>query len=288
LIFLPLGYCNNYCIFCHHEGLSDARDHLEGREFSPGRLRDVVEWLRPAGLQGVIFSGGEPLLAINNVLEVAAALPNVPVTLLTNGTLLWRLIRRLVDLRERSIRVRINLPSFDARVLAKLTGRGDISLERMLVGVRALLHLGFDVDLNCVVCSGENDTAEAVADYIRRAEDLGVTRVRFLIQAGAAATTLQALTPWLTSSHGGRAQRDGRVVVYERAGAIPVDTVTCQERNPVGESSWAGGSDIYLSARHSVKLGLWGEERCFEDWDDVYSLLADYLGLANPRRPAQV
>lgn len=279
LIFLPMGYCNYRCSFCHQEGLPEVRDGSPRWNFEPQRIKDLVEWLKPAGLEGVTMSGGEPLLALDNLLEVAAALPRLPVTLVTNGTHLWSLIKNLDRLDGRPLRINLNVPAFEESLFRRLTNQNSWFLSRALEAARMLVGLGVEVNLNCVVCPGENDEPKIIDDYLSLANEMGISSARFLVQSEVPSKgligTLEAL---LGPSVTWRARHAGRVLTLVRNGSCSVEVVSCQRQVNARQISWEDGADLYLTARKSVKFGLWGEEIFFDDWHELRSLVTRQIG----------
>ncbi len=281
LIFLPLGYCNYHCRFCHLEGLSSDQGKLRGQDFDPEQIKELIGWLRPIGLDGVTMTGGEPLLALNNVLNIAEKLPPLPLTLATNGTRLWSLIERLDRFNGRSLSINLNMPTFESRLFQKLTGQKKFSPSQAIEAATALVRLGVEVNLNCVVCPGYNDAPQMLRDFVQCVDKLGFNSSRFLVQNEASKrAVLNALQLWFGPSFSWKLRRGGRLLTLLRKEFCSVEVVIChREANSEKKTIQDAEADLYLSARNSVKLGLSGKEFFFADWTEFQSILTRNLGL---------
>lgn len=281
LIFLPPGYCNYHCRFCHLEGLSADQGKLRGQDFDSEQIKELTEWLKPIGLDGVTMSGGEPLLSLDNVLDIAARLLPLPLTLVTNGTRLRSLINRWDRLNGRPLSINLNMPTFEIRLFQKLTGQERFSPSQILEAARALVSLGAEVNLNCVVCPGYNDSPQMLRDFVQCVDKLGFNSSRFLVQNEASKqAVLKALQLWFGPSFSWKLRRGGRILTLIRKGFCSVEVVTChREAHSEKKTIQEAGADLYLSARNSVKLGLSGKEIFFADWTEFQSILTSHFGL---------
>ncbi len=281
LIFLPPGYCNYHCKFCHQEGLSSAKGKLQGHNFDSEQINELIGWLRPIGLDGVTLSGGEPLLALNDVLGIATKLPRLPLTLVTNGTHLWSLIKRWDWRNGRSLSINLNIPTFESRLFQTLTGQKKFFPSQPLEAAAALASLGVEVNLNCVIFPEYNDSPELLKDFIQCVERLGFNSSRFLVQDEASKqSVLNTLQSWFGPSYSWKLRRGGRVITLIRKGFCTVEVVTCHRKaDSVKKTIQDAEADLYLSARNSVKLGLNGREFFYADWTEFQTILTRDLGL---------
>lgn len=273
LIMLPPGYCNYRCTFCHQEGLADVRRRQAPQALAPEELTDLVLSLLPCGLAGITVSGGEPLLQTKLVIAFLRTLPPLPVTIVSNGTLLSRFLPHALQCPQISWRFNINLPSFDPTVFRILTGQCHIEPSRIVSQVQSAVGHGFEVNLSCVLCPPRNDSSESLRSYIMHASKNGVSNVRFLVQPNADLhgyldSALNLGTPLSV-------RRAGRVRRYQWHTDLGIEIVQCE--NPEVERSGLDVGDIYLTTRRTVKLGLWGEETPFTDLDHLRTLVGRYL-----------
>ena len=108
-----LGRCNLECAHCYMEGSPRRRERLP----LDAVLRAVGE-CRSLGVGSISLTGGEPLLYpdLDRVLTAAAQMPEIKVTVCTNGTLLTT--RRAARFREVGLRVNVSIdgrPDFHDR-----------------------------------------------------------------------------------------------------------------------------------------------------------------------------
>jgi MoaA/NifB/PqqE/SkfB family radical SAM enzyme len=108
-----LGRCNLECLHCYMEGSPRRTEQL------PVELvLRAIEECPKLGIGSIVLTGGEPLLyrGLDQVLEAAAKLANVQLTLCTNGTLLTS--ARAQQLKSFGLRVNISIdghPEFHDR-----------------------------------------------------------------------------------------------------------------------------------------------------------------------------
>lgn len=82
-IFVRLSGCTRQCSFC------DTKYHWKGKELKTDIL---IKKIQDFGLKTVIWTGGEPLLQLNDIRRVCQKLPNYEHHLETNGDLLTQTI----------------------------------------------------------------------------------------------------------------------------------------------------------------------------------------------------
>jgi len=80
-----LGRCNLTCLHCYMGGSPSRREQL-----SLQPVLDAISECRDLGIGALYLTGGEPLMyrGLNQVLEAAAEVPGLIITVCTNGTLL--------------------------------------------------------------------------------------------------------------------------------------------------------------------------------------------------------
>ena len=153
--------CNFRCVYCMPKEVF-GRDY----EFLPrsdllsfeeiARLGAVFAGL---GVRKIRLTGGEPLLRreLERLVEMLADLPEVELTLTTNGSLLAARARRL---REAGLhRLTVSLDSLDDTVFRSMNDV-DFPVTRVLDGIRAAAEAGLaPIKVNMVVKRGVNENS---------------------------------------------------------------------------------------------------------------------------------
>ncbi|HEX9679831.1 MAG TPA: GTP 3',8-cyclase MoaA [Anaerolineales bacterium] len=153
--------CNFRCVYCMPKEVF-GRDY----EFLPrsdllsfeeiARLGAVFAGL---GVRKIRLTGGEPLLRreLERLVEMLADLPEVELTLTTNGSLLAARARRL---REAGLhRLTVSLDSLDDTVFRSMNDV-DFPVTRVLDGIRAAAEAGLaPIKVNMVVKRGMNENS---------------------------------------------------------------------------------------------------------------------------------
>lgn len=280
LIFLPKKYCNYRCIFCHAEGISNARFRQCSFNFNPHELNNLIDRLRPIGLGGITVSGGEPLLSIKKVVDVCSSARNIPLTLLTNGTQLPHLLPYIKELQCSALRVNLNVPSFETHIFSRLTGQFRYAPGTVLGAIPELLQAGIEVNLSCVLCPGENDSMDALTEYINQAERYRIDNIRFVIQDNLSTRSEEIVDTFCLKEVMEGRRRDGRVHRYEYRGHCHIELVACESQKDDMEDFNLGSQDIYLSEGGTVKFGLFGQDHFFKDWNDLHLVIMNCLGVS--------
>jgi GTP 3',8-cyclase len=151
--------CNFRCIYCMPK-------EVYGREFrflaraellsfeEIGRLAEVFAGL---GVRKIRLTGGEPLIRrdLERLVGMLAAIPDLDLTLTTNGSLL---AQKASALREAGLeRVTVSLDSLDDDVFRAMNDV-DFPVERVLAGIEAAAAAGLSpVKVNVVLKRGVND-----------------------------------------------------------------------------------------------------------------------------------
>lgn len=275
LIFLPPGYCNYHCTFCHHEGYSVDRKAYRMSHLDPEKFRDLVLWLQTLGLYGITISGGEPLMQTELVISLLRELPPLPIKVNTNGRWLSKLIPHISVLKQFSWRVYVNIPSVDQILFHQLTGQSKTKPSDILSQVPDLLNTGSAVYLNCVICPGMNDMPELLNSYMNTALQYKVSGVRFVLQPKTPISQEDYLRNVLKIPKENSVSRGGRTKSYELPYGINMKLVRCED-NPT-ENIDSGRADIFITTKQTVKLGLWREEMYFKDFNHLQTVILRYF-----------
>ncbi|MFQ5407156.1 MAG: GTP 3',8-cyclase MoaA [Anaerolineales bacterium] len=162
--------CNFRCVYCMPKEVFGAdypfleREQLLSFE-EIGRLtRLFVEF----GVGKVRLTGGEPLLRreIEQLVEILARIPNLDLTLTTNGALLVKKARALKEAGLR--RVTVSLDALDDEAFMAMNDV-DFPVEKVLAGIDAAAAAGLQpIKINMVVQRGLNeDSILPMARYFR-------------------------------------------------------------------------------------------------------------------------
>jgi cyclic pyranopterin phosphate synthase len=166
--------CNFRCPYC-----MPAEIYGESYRFLPRpELLTFEEIERLAGLfvelgvEKIRITGGEPLLRhqLPRLIHGLASIDGLKdLTLTTNGTLLSRQAKSLVDAGLR--RVTVSLDSHDAETFRRMSGR-DVEPARVFEGIDAAAAVGLTpIKINCVVQRGVND--DSIVELARRFKGSG-------------------------------------------------------------------------------------------------------------------
>lgn len=158
--------CNLRCVYCMPpEGVT----HLAHEEILS--YEEILRFLRVAvgaGIRKVRLTGGEPLVRRDVeylVEEIASLLPELDISLTTNGTLLAAQAERLA--RAGLKRVNISIDSLQPETYRRITRVGE--LDDALAGLQAALEAGLSpVKVNVVALDHLPGELEGFVDLVRR------------------------------------------------------------------------------------------------------------------------
>ncbi len=165
--------CNFRCTYCMPRSVFDKKYNFLART----ELLSFEEIVRVAtvfvslGVRKIRVTGGEPLLR-RNVDKLIGALHQIPqleLTLTTNGVLLPRMAPRLAEAGLR--RVTVSLDSLDDATFRRISDV-DLSVSDVLAGIDAAQAAGLGpIKVNMVVKRGVND--QHIVDMARHFKDSG-------------------------------------------------------------------------------------------------------------------
>jgi cyclic pyranopterin phosphate synthase len=162
--------CNFRCVYCMpKEVYGRGFQFLERSELLTfEEIERLAGAFASLGVEKVRLTGGEPLLRreLERLVELLAAIPELDLTLTTNGSLLSRKAQSLADAGLR--RVTVSLDSLDDEVFRAMNDV-DVPVERVLAGIEAAAAAGLaPVKVNMVVKRGVNDDSVLpMARYFR-------------------------------------------------------------------------------------------------------------------------
>jgi molybdenum cofactor biosynthesis enzyme MoaA len=275
VVLSPPGYCNYRCPFCHQEGIPDARRSRHSYMIEPHEFKDLVLWLKGLGLRGVTLSGAEPLMQVQEIAQLLDKLPPTPITIVTNGRLLSEIFPIVNKWQQCPWRVNINFPSFERNLFYRLTGQTKTGPETILSQLSSAVDMGIEVNLNCVLCPGDNDDANALNSYVDNAKHHHVSFVRFLFQTVASSLDEERVMNALKLPTRFEYRRGGRIKRFSISHQTGIEFVHCE--SGVTPDINSQRADIYLTTRRTVKLGLLGEEHAFDNLEKLRSIISGYF-----------
>jgi len=147
-------HCNLACSYC----LTESSPRSARRELDPGFMLAVARQARELGFAALGVTGGEPMLLPWLPETVAAMADELPVVVLTNGTLFGgERIERVRVLARPDIAVQISLDSHLADV--NDMARGPANFEKVIDAVPRLLALGVRVRIATTTSGPLDDPA---------------------------------------------------------------------------------------------------------------------------------
>ncbi len=162
--------CNLNCIYCHREGQSS-----EGEELSVEEIAEIAKAFYSLGLKKVKITGGEPLLR-KDICEIVNVMPFQEVSITTNGTLLYRMAKKLKD--SGLDRVNVSLDSLREDTYRLITG-GDV--KKVVKGIKAACEAELTpVKINMVVMRGIND--RQIHEMLEFVSSLNDDRINAILQ----------------------------------------------------------------------------------------------------------
>ena len=170
--------CNFRCTYCMPKSVF-GRDY----QFMPRRelltfeeIERVSRVFASLGVRKLRLTGGEPLLRadIEVLVGMLARVPELDLTLTTNGTLLTRKAEALRD--AGLTRITVSLDSLDDEIFRAMNDV-DFPVASVLDGIDAAADAGLPVKVNAVVKRGVNDAG--VVDLARRFRGTGHV-IRFI------------------------------------------------------------------------------------------------------------
>ncbi|MBI3935408.1 MAG: GTP 3',8-cyclase MoaA [Betaproteobacteria bacterium] len=153
--------CNFRCVYCMpKEAFGKDYQFLERREILTfEEIARLARIFKRGGIQKIRLTGGEPLVRRNveRLIEMLAQIPDLDLTLTTNGSLLAKKARSLRDAGLK--RVTVSLDSLDDRVFRRMNDV-DFPVDKVLEGIEAAAAAGLSpVKINMVVKRGVNDNS---------------------------------------------------------------------------------------------------------------------------------
>jgi len=171
--------CNLYCKHCYRE--SSPEESING-ELTTEEGKKLLDEISRAGLQIVVFSGGEPLMR-PDIFELIKYASSIGITPLmgSNGTLITEEIAS--KLKESGLNaIAISVDSMDPEIHDEFRGSKN-ALDRALNGIKNCLAADIKVQVNCTISRYNIDKIDDVMEY---ANNIGVEtcHMLFLVDVG--------------------------------------------------------------------------------------------------------
>jgi cyclic pyranopterin phosphate synthase len=164
--------CNFRCVYCMPKEVF-GRDHqfLERDQLLTfEEIARLARIFKAIGVEKIRLTGGEPLVRrdLERLVEMLARIPDLDLTLTTNGSLL---AKKAIALKEAGLqRVTVSLDSLDDVVFKAMNDVG-FPVERVLEGIRAASAAGLKpIKVNMVVKRGVNEQSVLPMARFFRAE----------------------------------------------------------------------------------------------------------------------
>lgn len=165
--------CNFRCVYCMPREVFD-KDYVflpRNELLSFEEIERVARLFAARGVRKIRITGGEPLLRknVDELIARLASIPDIELTLTTNGVLLPRMAKRLAD--AGLDRVTVSLDSIDDTTFRRMND-ADYPVADVLRGIDAAAEAGLGpIKVNMVVKRGEND--DGVLDFARHFRNTG-------------------------------------------------------------------------------------------------------------------
>jgi cyclic pyranopterin phosphate synthase len=162
--------CNMRCVYCMPKEHFNAHYPFLGKDelLTFDEIHRLARVLTPMGVQKIRITGGEPLVRhhVEDLIARLSAIPDVELTMTTNGTLLSRKAQKLKD--AGLDRVTVSLDSDDDATF-RIMSDVNYPVERVLSGIRAAEEVGLTpIKINMVVKKGVNEKSIlSMADRFR-------------------------------------------------------------------------------------------------------------------------
>jgi len=134
-LYLHLTYaCNLNCKYCYNKKQREELPRRKGMDIS--QWHNIIDQSEKIGFESITITGGEPLLRLNDFLEVAQHISEsgIYLTLITNGTLITE--ENAMKIVEVCDAIQVSLDSSSKRENDYLRGKN--SFEKTVKGIKAL------------------------------------------------------------------------------------------------------------------------------------------------------
>ncbi|MFE5587321.1 radical SAM protein [Kitasatospora sp. NPDC056531] len=188
----PLSMCWSPIVRCNLD-CPQCLDDKSVRESTAAERRVLAAHIAASRVLGVDISGGEPLLLLRDLPDLALAIRHQGTSVVSCTTNGWHLARRAEELADSLNAIRVSLDG--ATETTHDTWRGRDSYRRAIAGIRAAVGEGLFVQLQMVLMQSNKHEAQELLDLAAQLGAGGVTFLQMLpIGSGAALAAEQMLT----------------------------------------------------------------------------------------------
>lgn len=162
--------CNFRCVYCMPKEIFGPDHQFLHRDqiLTFEEITRLARIFTTHGVQKIRLTGGEPLVRKDfpQLLSMLSAIPNIDLTLTTNGSLLTKHARALKDAGLK--RITVSLDSLDNEIFKSMNDV-DFAVENVLAGMDAAAEAGLTpIKVNMVVKRGLNESSVLpMARYFR-------------------------------------------------------------------------------------------------------------------------
>lgn len=150
--------CNFRCVYCMPKEVFGSDYQFLNRDqiLSFEEITRLSKIFVSHGVKKIRLTGGEPLVRKNlpNLIQMLASIPNLDLTLTTNGSLLVQQAQALKD--AGLTRVTVSLDSLDDAIFKSMNDV-DYPVEKVIAGMDFAASIGLPVKVNMVVKRGVNE-----------------------------------------------------------------------------------------------------------------------------------
>lgn len=171
--------CNLYCKHCYRDS---SPTELTEEELTTEEGKKLLEDIRKAGLQIIVFSGGEPLMRpdIFELIHHAGAIGLTPL-MGSNGTLITdEVAKKLKDAGLKAIAISIDSP--DPKIHDTFRG-AENALEKAAEGIRNCVENGLKVQVNCTISKYNADHIDSILEFAESLKAVS-SHMLFLVDVG--------------------------------------------------------------------------------------------------------
>lgn len=176
--------CNYRCFFCHEEGM-DMNARRESANFE--EMCELLLKMRDLNYQDLTFTGGEPLVAKNdlikymNFMEANNYTPDL--TIVTNGYLIDKVLIERIKIYKGEFKFNFSMHSVDKESYFQIVNpkNGDIdSFDKVLKNIDLIRESGIKLKMNFVLLNGLNSSPDYIKRILEFANEKGAYCVKFL------------------------------------------------------------------------------------------------------------
>jgi MoaA/NifB/PqqE/SkfB family radical SAM enzyme len=176
-------HCNLFCKGCYARANHSCGEHLQETELSDQRWEALFEEAKELGVSFVLLAGGEPLLR-REVIEKAAAVPEIIFPVFTNGTMMDETYLTLFDQNRNLIPV-LSIEGNQAQTDAR---RGAGTYRILMETMNGLNQRGILYGASITVTTENLETVTS-EDFIGELSQLGCKLVIFVEYVPVTAST---------------------------------------------------------------------------------------------------